>query len=296
MLTDYHPGHFITPDQTRICYQTNFIPEKIDPNKKLLVFNYGLVCSQFQWSYQIPFFEKHNYQILLHDYRCHFESSCNLDINTCTYENILSDMAQLFDQFDTNNIYLLGHSMGVNISLECAKQFPKKIKGLILISGTAFPPNDTMFDSKIFNVLMPFIEKQAKTFPKIHSFLLKNAYKSKIITTMVQRGGFHPTESKEDFVRVYLKKIGELNPYLFFQLYNEMQNHAIINVLERIKAKTLIIGGDRDNIIPNYLQFIFKEFIKNSEIYILNEGSHVPQADFPDKINERIKLFLDGIR
>ncbi len=292
MLSDYHPGHFITEDGTKISFQTNFLPEKIDSNKKLLVFNYGLVCSQFQWSYQIPFLEKLNYQILLHDYRCHFESSGDQDITTCTYENILSDMKQLFDLFETENIYLLGHSMGVNISLECANRFPQKVKGLILISGTAFPPNDTMFDSKIFNVLMPFIEKQARNFPDIHKFLIKNSYKSKIITSMVRNGGFNPTASSEDFVKTYLRKIGELNPFLFFQLYNEMQNHAIINVLERIKARTLIVGGDRDNIIPNHLQFIFKKFIKDSEIYILNEGSHVPQADFPHLLNERIELFL----
>ena len=98
-----------------------------------------------------------------------------------------------------------------------------------------------------------------------------------------------------DIVRAQIGKRGHYDKASKAAVYNEMQNHAIINVLERIKSKTLIIGGDRDNIIPNYLQFIFKKFIKDSEIYILNEGSHVPQADFPDKVNERIKLFLDRV-
>lgn len=293
MLSNYQPEKIITSDETEISYKTNFAKDKIDPNRPLLVFNYGLVCSQYQWSYQIPFFERFNYQILLHDYRCHFDSSKDKDISTCTYENILSDMQQLLDLFDTQNIVLIGHSMGVNISLEFAKRHPKKVSKLVLVSGTALPPSDMMFDSTAFNTLMPMIEKTAKKFPKIHNFIIKNAYKSKIIRKFVHEGGFNPKESSDEFVKIYLKKIGELNPMLFFQLYNEMQRHSIINSLEKIKAKTLIIGGDNDNIIPNHFQFIFKKYIKDSELYVVRDGSHVPQADFPDQVNERIKVFLE---
>ena len=121
---------------------------------------------------------------------------------------------------------------------------------------------------------------------------MSGAYKNPLIRKIVKNGGFNPEKINNDFVKNYLQKISELPPMLFFQLYNEMQNHNIINSLENINAKTLILGGDKDNIIPNYLQYILKTYLKNSELYIIKDGSHVPQADFPETVNDRIHHFL----
>ena len=79
------------------------------------------------------------------------------------------------------------------------------------------------------------------------------------------------------------------------QLIEEMKKHDIINHLDSIKSPTLIIGGDKDKIIPNKYQFALDQILSNSEIYIIKDGSHVPQADFPKLINERIQLFIDEI-
>ena len=71
-----------------------------------------------------------------------------------------------------------------------------------------------------------------------------------------------------------------------------MHDHDIINELETIKTPTLVIGGDKDKIIPNYLQQILTKNLPNSKLYIVKDGSHVPQADFPDLINLRIHQFI----
>lgn len=292
MLETNYPNSFFTKDKIKISFNSNFPLEEFMPNKPLLVFNYGLACSQHQWKYQIPFLEKMGYQILLHDYRGHFSSSGEDKIETCTYKNIVSDLEGLLNIYKTNCAVLIGHSMGVNICLEFAKKHPEKVKGLILISGSVFPPSDVMFDSTIFNILMPFIEKMAKLNPSVHKFLMSKAHKNPIIRKIVKSGGFNPKKIKNDFIKVYLQKMGELPPMLFFQLYNEMQNHNVINSLENIKAKSLILGGDKDNIIPNYLQYILKTYLQDSELYIIKDGSHVPQADFPETVNDRIQHFL----
>jgi pimeloyl-ACP methyl ester carboxylesterase len=88
-----------------------------------------------------------------------------------------------------------------------------------------------------------------------------------------------------------MKKISELPENLFFHLLKLMHDHDVINHLEEIQSPTLVIGGDKDKIIPNYLQKILTNYLKNSQLYIVKDGSHVPQADFPDLINERIERF-----
>ena len=90
-----------------------------------------------------------------------------------------------------------------------------------------------------------------------------------------------------------MQKIGELDPDIFFHLLDQMKEHTIINDLEKIKTPTLIIGGDKDKIIPNYLQRILKKYIKGSDLYIIKDGSHVPQIDFPEIMNERLNHFVE---
>ena len=75
---------------------------------------------------------------------------------------------------------------------------------------------------------------------------------------------------------------------------NEMQKHDILAHLPQIKIPTLVIGGDNDKVIPNYLQKLLHNNLPNAELYIVHQGSHVPQVDFPQFINERLLYFLEG--
>ncbi|MCY4524805.1 MAG: alpha/beta hydrolase, partial [Halobacteriovoraceae bacterium] len=80
-----------------------------------MIFNYGFLCSNAHFQYQIPFFEEREFQILIHDYRCHFSSSGIEDIDSCNFKNISNDLFELifFIGFEKN--IMIGHSMGVNI-------------------------------------------------------------------------------------------------------------------------------------------------------------------------------------
>src|SRR5690606_25665340 len=141
---------------------------------------------------------------------------------------------------------LIGHSMGVNVSLEFARHHPEIVKGLVLISGTVIPPHDVMFDSNIVEVLAPSIEWLTKRFPKQFETIWKTSYLNPIAREVVLRGGFNTDRVPDEFVQVYMKRIGELPPEIFFQLMNEMKYHDIINYLEGIHHPSLIIGGDHD--------------------------------------------------
>ena len=63
--------------------------------------------------------------------------------------------------------------------------------------------------------------------------------------------------------------------------------------LELIKTPCLVMTGDKDQVIPSYLQRILTQNLPVSEYYIVKDGSHVPQADFPDTVNERMMIFIE---
>lgn len=292
MLENSTPHYFYTKDKTRLFYRTNFENPKINKKLPTLIFNYGLVCNHQHWREQIPYFSKLGYPIVLHDYRCHFSSSGKSSLKSCNFIQMANDLNELVTELDLDEIILLGHSMGVNISLEYTSVFPEKVKGLVLISGSVLPPHDVMFDSNLTDLLFPYIQHFSKTYPGLFNKIWKTSYLNPILRTLVYKGGFNTSKVSEEFVQVYMKKISELPQDILLHLLLEMKNHNIINRLESLQAPSLVMGGDKDKVIPYYLQALLQQKLPNSQLYMIKEGSHVPQVDFPESVNERIKMFI----
>lgn len=295
MFKKSHPNYFYTSDGIRIFYNTNFHPEELDSSRPVLVLIYGLLCSNNHYKYQIPFFEELGYQILIHDYRFHYASSQEGDIESCNFPNITKDLHELLIDLKIRNSIFVGHSMGVNICLEHARRYPEDMIGQILISGTVVPPQDIMFDSNMVDIVSPHLKTFTEKYPDIFKSFWKHSYKNPIAQYMIFDGGFNKKQVEMEFIQLYMKKISELPEQLFFHLLKLMHDHDVINHLETIATPTLVIGGDKDKIIPNYLQRILTTHLQNSELYIVKDGSHVPQADFPDMINKRLHRFVSKI-
>jgi pimeloyl-ACP methyl ester carboxylesterase len=182
--------------------------------------------------------------------------------------------------------------MGVNVCLEYQRTHPEKVLGMILISGTVAPPQDNMFFSNISDLTFPLVPKLMNINKDLFHKLWTNSHRLKLINWVVKRGGFNPSKTTTEFVSTYLQKIGELPEELFFKLLSEMESHDVIADLSKVKCPTMIMGGDKDQIVPLSCQQNMHDLIPDSFLYIIHEGSHVPQVDFPETINEAMLYFL----
>jgi len=295
MFKENNPNYFYTQDGLRIFYNTNFSIDNLNPDKPVLVLIYGLLCSNHHYRYQIPFLEEQGYQILIHDYRFHYASSQDGDIETCNFPNIAKDLHELLSFLNIKKTVFVGHSMGVNICLEHAHLYPEDVTGMVLISGTVVPPQDVMFDSNMVDIAAPYLKAFTEKYPELFKSFWLHSYKNPIAQYVIFDGGFNKKQVNMEFIQLYMKKISELSENLFFHLLNLMHDHDIINYLETIRTPTLVVGGDKDKIIPNYLQRILTSKMPTSELYIVKDGSHVPQADFPELVNQRLLRFVNKI-
>ena len=294
ILDNNNSDYFYTSSGIRIQYTTNFKLAEYDKSTPLIIFNYGLVCNPAHFSYQYPFFEERGFQILIHDYRCHYNSSGADCIDHCNFENMCLDQNELLNSFKAQNIHLIGHSMGVNLVLQYALTFPKGIKSISMISGTVLPPQEVMFDSNIMELVTPFVRTLSKNYHDISKKVWKTNYLNPISNKLLHEGGFNTDKVSIEFVQYYAKRISELPHELFLKLMEEMKKQTIINDLQKIEIPSLVIGGDADKVIPPHLQYILHEHLGNSKIYIIKDGSHVPQVDFPEIINERLLLHINN--
>ena len=198
----------------------------------------------------------------------------------------------LCDFLGIDKAYMLGHSMGVNITLQIAKDYPALVQGMVLISGTFMAVNDIMFDSNVMEFITPFCVAGLEKYPSIVNKIWTASGMNPIVRNIIHSTGFNKAKVSKEFIEIYLNRVGQLGPELFFQLFNEMTKQNISSSLERMEIPALIIGGQKDNLIPNHLQRTLASLLPQSETYFLTSGSHVPQADFPELLNERMDLFL----
>lgn len=290
MFINNFANFYKTFDNEKIFFVKNF--EHIDHEKPVLFFNYGLVCSNHHWKYQVDFFDRKGYQMIIHDYRGHFQSTGSKNVSSITFANIAKDIAGLCDYLGVKKALMLGHSMGVNVCLELAKSYPDLVAGQVLISGTFVNVKDVMFDSNIMEFLAPLAELGLEKYPEAFNKIWTTTGMNPVVREIVHATGFNRMKVSQDFIEIYLNRVGQLGAEIFFQLYNEMTKQNITSSLEGMKMPSLVIGGQKDNVIPNHIQRTLASLLGNSEMYFLKEGSHVPQADYPDMINERIELFI----
>ncbi len=280
---------FKTEDGEQIFFLKNF--DTIDPSRPTLIFNYGLVCSNHHWKFQTEYFDDLKCQIVIHDYRGHFQSSGKDDLTKMTFPQMAKDIHGLCHYLGITKADFLGHSMGVNVCLEIAKVYPELVNSMVLISGTFLPVKDIMFDSNVMEFVMPVILSAKKKFPKVFDTIWEHA-STPIIRKLVHRAGFNFEKVSEEFVDIYLNRVSQLGLPVFLQLFDEMTKQNIVSSLDRMTMPTLIIGGHKDGVIPNHLQRTLASLMPKSETYFLKDGSHVPQADFPQMVNERISFFI----
>ena len=289
MFEHLFANFFKTEDNQQIFYLLNV--RELDHSKPILIFNYGLVCSNHHWSFQVSFFDRLGYQIVLHDYRGHFQSTMG-DLSEITFAQISKDVKALCDHLHIKKAIFLGHSMGVNVSLQIAKDYPELVQGLILISGTYMPVKDIMFDTNLMEYIMMVATLFHQHYPDVLKKIWKTGGMNPIVREIIHTAGFNKKKVSREFIEIYLNRMGQLGVEIFFKLIEEMSNQNITSSLVKIHVPTLVIGGLKDGVIPNHLQRSLAHILSDSETYFLKTGSHVPQADFPDFINERMELFL----
>ena len=288
-----YSNFFRTSDGEQLLYTTNFPIDHKTEHAPVLVFNYGLLCSNLHWKYQLEWFSNAGFKILSHDFRGHFQSSGLENLANITFPRMAEDINELLDHLKITKAVAIGHSMGVNITLELAKLHPEKIACMVLISGTTLPVRGVMFDNNLMEYIMPVVEQIKENYRRVLDLVWSTQAMNPLALELIHSQGFNKKQVSRDFIEMYMNRLAQLGPDLFMQLFSEMQQHDILGHLDQMQIPTLVMGGDKDRVIPFHLQRMLQQTLPQAELYLIKDGSHVPQVDFPERVNERVKFFLD---
>lgn len=213
--------------------------EEYGAGKPLLLLHGFGGCTQ-NWH---PFTEKlaEHYKLIVVDLRGHGYST-NPE-NKFTHREAANDVFLLLEKLGINQFLAMGMSTGGMTLLHMATSQPNRISSMVLISVTSHFPD------------------QAKNIMRRASFDTL----PKEVKEMYQECAKHGDEQIRQLITQ-------------FNAFGE--NHKDMNFTEQnlstIKARTLVVHGDRDNFFPVEIAMSIYRSIPNSALWIIPNGGHVP--------------------
>jgi len=224
---------------------------------KPLVLLHGFGGSSLNWH---PFIAKlsEHYRLIIVDLRGHGHST-NPE-NKFTHREAANDVFLLLDRLEISHFSAMGISTGGMVLLHMATSQPKRIDSMVLVSATTHFP------------------EQARDIMRGVSF------------------DRMPKEVQEMY-RACAKRSDEQIRQLIAQFNALANNYDDMNftahILSTIKARTLVVHGDRDRFFPVEIPVSLYRSIPNATLWVIPGGDHVPIYDSSVPFISTALQFLD---
>lgn len=271
-----HEGWATTPDNVQLYYLTR-------GEGTCLAFCNGIGVSAASFWHGISRPLSKYYKTLNWDYQGHGRSEdpkdpALLDIPTCA-----RDLALILDKQGIEKVILVGHSMGVQVTLEFYRMYPERVLAIIPVLGTFGHPFNNFLRFRRSPEVLEFITSSMLSIPekaqKLWPFLFHPPIASPFarLTKLV-----HRTMFPRDELDLYLRHLQRISPVVMSHLARHMQAHSAEDILEDISVPTLIFAGENDIFTPIESSIEMFERIPNAEIQKVREGSHAALVEQPD--------------
>lgn len=203
------------------------------------------------------------------------------------YAGVIKD---LIDELKLENVVLAGHSMGGQISMMVAINYPEKVEKLILAAPAGFEVFNKG-QKQWFRDVMTVEGVMKTTVEQIQTNLAYNFY------NVPDDAEFMITD------RIAMRTADDFEAYCYavVQSVNGMVDEPVIELLPTIKHPTLILFGVFDNLIPNRFLNPDKtesvarkghEKLQNSKLEMISDCGHFLQFEKADVFNQKVKGFL----
>jgi pimeloyl-ACP methyl ester carboxylesterase len=220
-----------------------------------LVLLHGLSGSARWWRHNVPALAEH--------FRTHTPDLVGFGHSrTWAAQPSMPQMAELLAQWlEINEIeraHLIGHSMGGQIAIHIAAQWPARVDKLVLVSAAGIP--------------------REMTASKVARFIAE---------IMPPRGWGKPA-----FLPTVAADALRAGPRSLLGAAHLLLRDDVRPLLARIQAPTLLVWGRLDPLTPVATGEYMAEHIANSRLLTFDDAAHMPMVDAAQRFNQEVLQFL----
>ncbi|MFX0080931.1 MAG: alpha/beta fold hydrolase [Candidatus Hodarchaeota archaeon] len=228
---------------------------------------HGLFLNSDCWRDQLPTFES-RFNILRYDLRGHGRTT--KPKKRFTIRNYVDDLYALLTHLNwTENLYLIGHSLGGMIALVYGLENPSHIKKMVVADSFCFISQEAITD-----VLGRINSSKLEKFAIGISVRGLIPYNQDIADFVAKLVTDHMT--KKDCLRATAASAG----------FNICENLKSLNI------PVLLLVGKKDITTPVWASEMIHEWLPQSELVILPDAGHLTILDHPSEFNEFVLSFF----
>ena len=251
----------------------------------------GLAADSAAWLFQVPDFAR-RYRTIVFDNRGVGRSA--KPPGPYTIHEMADDTAGLLDVLGIARAHVVGVSMGGMIAQELALRHPNRVRGLVL--ACTYPEPDAEVERhREFSVAQFGGTVAADGEMRIDLTALD---------PMLFFQHLLPRVFNQAFIDQELPKLMQLfSGALQYGFSMEailgqvaaVMGHRATDRLHQIKARTLVITGDADLLIPPANSRVLAEHIPNARLVTILGGSHSFNFETPERFNREVLDFLSEV-
>lgn len=255
--------------------------EEGDKNDSIpLVLIHGTSSSLFTWDSSVSILQK-EHRIIRLDLPA-FALTGPSPEHDYTMEYYSRFIDSFLFRLQIKHCFLAGNSLGGGIAWYYTFLHPDKINKLILVDASGYITTTKVKGSLVFTLAkIPILKNILKwiTPKSIVKISLEDAYgdKSKVTDRLVTL--YYEMALRSGNRQALLDRM---------QLGFQMES----NLVKQIKTPTLIIWGDKDQLISVESAYLFNKDIRNSQLEIYKGVGHVPMEEEPKRFATSVNLFL----
>lgn len=187
---------------------------------------------------------------------------------------------QFLQKLNIKQCFMAGNSLGGRIAWEYTLAYPDEVQKLILLDSSGYPSDKAS----------PFAFRLART-PVANQILRYVTPKFMFRNNLKEVYADDDKVSEKLIQRYYDLMLRDDNRQAFIDRAKTNFKDNSKNI-KKIKARTLILWGDKDTWAEVKHAYKFKKDIKNSKLIMYKNVGHVPMEEIPQKSVKDAKNFL----
>lgn len=201
------------------------------------------------------------------------------DLQNLSMETFVEDVLWILDDLKIEKAHILGASFGGFVALEFALRFPERVGKLILACTTAGGANHVKPDIEI---LRSFTRNPNLSSDEQIRYFFRPAFTEKF--------NAEHAETVEKVCR--LREENDVAEETYLAQLQTAFSFDVEDKIGEINHETLVMTGDKDNLVPMQNSINLAEKLPNAELKIIKNGSHMIFVENTDEFNKIVSQFV----
>ena len=246
------------------------------------------------WRYVIPQLIENEYKVLHWHYPGHGYSGPVADLSSVGIEEFAGHLKRLCDHLNISNPLLMGHSMGVQVSLQTVRD-GLAVEGLGLVFGAAGRILDQYGGNDRLGRYLPLIRSAIASQRDVVRLAWKNLVPTRLGLAVGLLTELNAMRIRPSDFMPYLERLANMDPEVFFTVLARAAEHDARPWLSEINVPTFILAGDSDSFTPPKLSHAMHAALPDSRLRIIKEASHAGPLEFPEETSSLLQAYLDEL-